>query len=704
MRFIPCRLAALLLPALACAAPDQLVPPGDFVTTRLPFTYILDYNDGDYFSGSYEKYYLEGPPGLLHLGTVTPAHSYFGPAHDGNAALGKKPMPPIEEFVQQYRQRLAEAQRVNDQLRKQGVGKVVAYVCMMTTGGDPDRRLGIWHFYDNWEAFAPFGAGPRPADDPVLWQQRKPDGSEFHFYTKEHYMPMFFRYSNCVNNPGWQAYMKWVIRGAAEARFDGVFVDNAGSQRCYCQYCKAGFEKHLRSRYTPAELKALFADDFSLSADFKGLRGTETLLFWGESIHSFLEMIQVEGTRSANVHVRDTGQAIVGNRPTRFYVFPNGLQGSPLNLEGMFRDCDLGMYENSWGTYGTNPGRTRSHVIAGIYVSHTNDNIFAHRLSAATGAPCRSALLTLGGYPKQEPAWRINPPAAELGQAEAAAFSGGGCFLEYAPKSDPNLAPTRAKYNAFFAAHRNWYEGYWPYGSVGVLTMLSQALSDDRQHVAAAEGVLETLMAGQVLADPIVERELSTDLSRYGTIIVPPLKNLADVWVKKLTDYAAGGGKLIVSTSPDLAKLDHLGRPREAAAVEQLRKLGAALPDDPSELLGPKGALTDLALTDPAKAEFLRAAAYVDDPIKPRRLVLHLVNYDVMLGTKGGQVGALQNLPVRLPLPRGANGSFARARKTTLAVPGAADQPLQFKQTGNRVTFTIPRLDIYAVCLVELEG
>ena len=689
MRAIAVVIAAALLPAFAGAAPEQLVPcasagaPGGFVPTKLPCTYILDYSDDDYFRGDYEQYYLQGPPGLLHMGTVTPAHSYFGPAHDAAAALGKQPFPPLETFVQKYRDRLAEAQRVNDQLRKQGVGKVVAYVCLMTTGGDPDKRTGFWHFYDHWEAFTPLGAGPKPPDDPVLWQQRKPDGSEHHFYTRDHYLPMFFRYSNCVNNPGWQAYMKWVIRGAAEARFDGVFVDNAGSQRCYCKYCQAGFAEHLRSRYTAVELKELFGDDLSLSTDLKGLRGTETLIFWGESIHRFLGMI------------RDEGSKLWGS----FFVFPNGLQGRPLNLEGMFRDCDLGMYENSVGTYGTNPGRTRSHVIAGIYAAHTNDNIFAHQAAAAAGAPCRSALLTRPGYPKTDPAWRMNEPAAELGIAEAAAFSGGGCFLHDSPKSYPDLAPARAKYNAFFATHRSWYEGYWPGGSVGVLTMLSQTLTGDRRHLAAAQSLLETLLAGQVPADPVVEREHNTDLSRYPVLLVPPVTNLPDVWVQKLVAYAQAGGKLLVSQAETTAALDHLGRPRDPAAAAAFRRLGAPLPDDPSDLLGPQGALAGYALTDPTKAEALRAAVYVDSPTQPRRLVLHLVNYDVMLGVNGGQVGALDNVPLRLRLP-----GKQRVRQVTLAVPGGADRLLAFKQAASHATFTVPRLDLYAVCLVELEG
>lgn len=689
MRSLALALLGFVLPALATAAPEQLVPYGPagsadaFIPTKLPLTYILDYNDADYFSGNYEQYYREGPPGLLHMGTVTPAHSYFGPAHDAAAAMGKQPQPPVEQFVQKYRARLAEAQRLNDQLRKQGVGKVVAYVCLMTTGGDPDKRTGFWHFYDNWEAFTPLGAGPKTADDPVLWQQRRPDGSEHHYYTKGHYLPLFYRYSNCVNNPCWQQYMRWVIRGAAEARFDGVFVDNASSEHCYCQYCRTGFEQHLRSRYTPGEIRELFGDDLSLATDGKGLRGAESAIFWGESIHRFLGMIREEGSK-----VRGS-----------FFVFPNALQGRPLNLEGMVRDCDLGMYENSVGTYGTNPGRTRSHVIAGIFVSHINDNIFAHQVSAAAGAPCRSALLTRPGYPKADPAWRMNAPTAELGLAEAAAFSGGGCFLHDAPRVRPDLAPARTRYNAFLAGHKSWYEGAWPCGSVGVLTMLSAPLLGDRQHVTAAESALETLLAGQIPADPVVERELGTDLSRYPVLIVPPVASLPEAWLQKLTAYARAGGRLIISRHPATATLDQIGRLRDPAAVAAFCKLGTALPDDLAELSGRQGPLADYVLTDPAGAAALRAAVYADSPTRPRRLMLHLVNYDVMLGVQGGQIGTLTSLPLRLRLP-GAR----KVRKVTLAVPGASDAPLAFRQAADRVTFSLPRLDIYAVCLVELEG
>lgn len=672
----------ILLPALACAAPEQFVPTTDFIPTQLPFTYVMDYSDGDYFSGSYEKYYERGAPGLLHMGTVTPAHSYFGPAHDANAALGKAPMPPIADFVQKYRERLAEAKRVNDQLRRQGVGKVVAYVCLMTTGGDPDRRLGFWHFYDNWDAFAPLGAGPKPPEDPVQWQQRKPDGSEHHYYTKEHYIPMFFRYSNCVNNPYWQTYMMWVIRGAAEAGFDGVFVDNAGSMRCYCEHCRSGFSEHLRSRYTAAEIKDLFADDLSLAADLQGLRGTETQIFWGESIHSFLEMIRAEGSRLRG----------------SFYVFPNILQGRPTNLQGIARDCALGMAENSIGTYGTHPGRTRSHVIAGIHVAHTNDNMFAHQVSAAAGARCRSALLTRPGYPKTSPAWQMNVPSAELGVAEAAAFSGGGCFLHRPPKNDPDFDAARDKYNKFFAEHKDWYEGYWPAAPVGVLAMLSQALTGDRPHVGAAQGLLETLQSAGLAADPVVERSLPTDFSRYRFLLVPPVKNLPETWVRKLSEYARGGGKLIMSQDPATAALDHLGRPRDEAALAAFRKLAEPLPAAPADLLGPQGPLSQFAILGHPQADGVRCAVYADHPSAPKRMTLHLVNYDVMLGVKGGQVGALDRVPVRLTLPDGR-----RAQRVTVAVPGGADQVIPCKQDGSRLSFTLPRLDITAVCLVELE-
>ena len=67
---------------------------GEFTERRtsLPFTYVLDY-DGDHLGNpKYIEQVRMGPPYLLHLGTDTPCHSYFGAAFDGGrmrAALEK---------------------------------------------------------------------------------------------------------------------------------------------------------------------------------------------------------------------------------------------------------------------------------------------------------------------------------------------------------------------------------------------------------------------------------------------------------------------------------------------------------------------------------------------------------------------------------------------------------------------------------------
>jgi hypothetical protein len=77
------------------------------------------------------------------------------------------------------------------------------------------------------------------------------------------------------------------------------------------------------------------------------------------------------------------------------------------------------------------------------------------------------------------------------------------------------------------------------------------------------------------------------DLSRYRFLLVPPLKNLPEAWVRKLSDYARGGGKLIMSPDPATAALDHLGRPRDEAALAAFRKLGTPLPQAPADMLAP---------------------------------------------------------------------------------------------------------------------
>ncbi len=63
---------------------------------------------------------------------------------------------------------------------------------------------------------------------------------------KRCYNGAYYRWMPCINAPGFEPYLKKMIRIAlAEGGFDGVMLDNAFAPPCYCPRCRALFREHL---------------------------------------------------------------------------------------------------------------------------------------------------------------------------------------------------------------------------------------------------------------------------------------------------------------------------------------------------------------------------------------------------------------------------------------------------------------------------
>ncbi len=683
--------------ALCHAAPDNMLSTFDYVPTQVPFTHILDYG-GVLGSEEYVAALQQGPPYLITHHELTITHPYFGPMCDLGRIRAGEPEISGEEAAEKYRQNRERVEAYIAAAHDAGVKVVTSYICLMTTGGEPDRRLGLWRFWDNWDAFDEFNLPPEPAD-PLTWQQRKPDGSEHHFYTKDHpaYKPMF-RYSNCVNNPDYQAWHRWVVEEAARAGLDGVFVDNGGSLRCYCDHCRAGFDEWLRDRYTPAEIAELFGGDTSMQANLSAgdLRLAETQLFWQESIHKHLQRI------------RGWGAAIRGN----FYVYPNGLHGRAHYMATRFRDADLGMDENSSGDFGGHPGIARRHVVAGLYMRNVNQNMMSFRWAPAIGANCRVSMMSYSGYPKRdEPNLGPNVNVGVLGLAEAAAFGGGGTYLMYRPTGHTWMAPVREEMNAFFARNADLYADHYPWGQVAIFAPALPTYFGDRTVEETARVSLDVLSAHGLLVDLLTEGTISPEaLARYQLVVVPRVRILSDAQMQALVGYTNAGGRLVI-VGDDTATRDRLGRNRPDEARAQLLQAAAVVLPGTLTALEADGAIelpapvrdqeagdAGGAAGGAAGGDLLRFAAYVDDWARPRELTVHCVNYDVDIGTVNDRVGSHEDLRLRIPLPAGM-----RATAATLHAPGAEDVTLPISAAPGVAEVTLPRLDIYAFVALELE-
>ncbi len=240
---------AFVVGPLICAAGPYGVPTvvQDYTIrakTSPPFTYCIWYlgnpEDAEFLSGL-----AASPPDLFHLGFHIPFKGMLGPTY-GHELFTNEILPPEEVGREVVRVR-----RILLKVRGAGVHTVIPYVLTMAFFGSHEDRTGFFKFYDHWEDYASFGLGPKPAADPVLWQQERaprPLSEEW---------PGTLVYEPCVNHPGWQRYLDVVVRELAKAGYDGMFFD-VNTLYCYCPYCEAAFDVYLLDKHGQAGLQEGF--------------------------------------------------------------------------------------------------------------------------------------------------------------------------------------------------------------------------------------------------------------------------------------------------------------------------------------------------------------------------------------------------------------------------------------------------------------
>lgn len=661
-----------------------------------PITYVLDYGPQHIDRPEYLEAVASGPPTLLHLGKDVPFTHQWGPIQalgGENQAFGKgehiRRLSPDET-----RERIRSLTTMIEGLHRAGVAMVMPYICAMTLSGHHERRTGFWEFYDHWDDYAALGIGPKPPADPITWMQRRPDGTLHHFYTYEgDFYPPYetnHRYAACVNNPHWRAWLLKVTEFAARCGCDGVFVDNAGSQRCYCETCRRLFPEFLRKRYRSEEIRALFGENPTLETKTEGLLWVETQRFWKESLHAHLAAIREAGER-----VRGRG---------KFFVFPNGGEHRPEDLGSTYRDADFLMFERSIGEYGTHPGTVRVPVTPDIAVREVNDNIFAYKITRAQGGRTQPIVLTRAGYPRRLPWAEMTPDSAILGMAECAAFAGGGGFL--VPPKWADFAPALKQCRAFFEGRRDVYEGVEPWAPVGIAALGEQKLYGNNAHIEGVRQVTRALLEAHVLFDYVPEGRLTVKgLAGYRTLILPGVEVMDPEAARAVREYVrAGGSALVIGQAPskDL-RLQPLAEtlPAPASAEVEAKKEGGG-----TWVLAPRmrpgryvarwlamASAEDLALApgaSPARFNAFRG---------PGRLLLHAVNYGVPLGLPAAPAGPAPEMRLRVPLPAGTRAVSVRAFDPEQ--PQAAE--VEGVMRDGRCELTLSGLRVYRVLEIRLE-
>ena len=664
--------------------------------SRLPVDVVLDYNyQGGHFNNGagaplyplnadYWPRFVEevrkAPPDILIVGKEAPFTHSMGPI----ASYGgeNQTFPTLQGkdaryllTPEQLRLKIAAIQRFVDEAHKAGVKRIAPYVSLITMFGDAEKRNGFWEFYDHWDEYAKeFALGPLPASDPIEWCQRDAEGKVYFKWGphEPHYEP-FTRYTVCANNPDWQQWARCFTRWIAKCGYDGLWIDNAVEQRCYCRHCQA-LAKELGSPLMPPT--------GVLTDQEKMMRNRAAQAAWLQGHLRLWDELRREGDR-----IRPGFQIYVN-----YIELPDNPDVTDHADLCMIEHCWLGVARLLWpgglwtASYPAMPdinvlnNRTRPCPEARIF-----DNVWAHQFSfAMRGA--RGVHWMYGGPAKGgAPAFEHNADSALLALAEAAAFGGGNAVSvatsDPYSKLDANTGATAARMNffkGFLPRHRELYAGLRPAGDAAILVFPNQRV----EWLIGAQRIHEALQWRGLLCAVLDGDRVDQEILRgFRRVIVPGQPALPD-WMAKMD--------LVRDTDPITAS-----DCRAVTDAYQHKKPIPPLRDTTTARLCREKLAPEVAVFGP-DVKNVQAALWAGNGV----LVLHVLNYSVPIGRGNeGKVEPDRELQIRLRLP-------APVRRITAVRAWSPDREsavdLKFTQEGDRLSLPLPQLRVYEVCEIEM--
>lgn len=646
-------------------------------TATVPYTYVIDYAVDHLGNENYVRAIREGKPQLLHTFADTPLNSWAGNAiqiageefHHISADEMPSRISALKGFVRQAHEAGAE--------------RMIPYICTMIMVGNAETRDGFWKLYDNWEAFEPFGIGPKPETDPLEWLQTG---------AKKLKAERMYHHEPTIHHPAWRRYLTACTDLVAQCGYDGTFLD-VNALVSYHEVDRRAFAEYLADRYSNDEFAEFFeissAEEARLGKPGDGLLWFETCRFRACAMGKLFAELRNVGRR----HVENFF-VIVNNSPmstiNAFYARRNCGHG----LAYVHSSCEAVMFEEM-----QQPGR--------FGIDRLCDSILQFKYALAHGATGATLLYNAADH-----------DGNMLSNAEAAA-GGGGAFVQ------PGLGRTEEMplWGEWFRKHAAMYENKESVHHVGVLFFAEQMYWEDRSHVESVYRLRLALSDNHILFDFLVEPHFEpADLASFEAIIVPHVQYMSREQTATLVSYLARGGRILLigecgvydehgrrserSLREVLGEhkdqvlfcdeLDALvpsrGREQYELPEEELNAWGTgppALPDRVATveeaqsarkypLVGVLDKLTGrrLAFLSDGAPYTLRGNAYTD--ATDGRILIHLVNYDlpVIARGKSGPPRPARNIHVNQPAkrarlwtPDGANGEELLAGAEGIEVP-----------------------------------
>lgn len=722
----------------AAPAEGQL-EPAERGRTSLPATYIIDYATNHLKDRGFVSRVAQAPPQLLHLGHDVPFTGHWGPR--------AVPLPVKDES--QYRQLTPEETRarfrgLKDMVRdlhRAGVDLIFPYIDSQQMGGDLEKRLGFWEFYDAWDKYRAFGIPRRPADDPAEWLQHDPDG-RIHFNNPAaypSYEPQFF-YAPCPNNRHWRKWLEFVVRDIARTGCDGVFVDD-NIIHCYCRDCRENFPRYLRSRYRPEELRSAFG-----TGEVQ-LHSEADKTWWAKKRPEFLEFLASRykpGELEKRFKIADyttpsnldrIGYGFLDGRAREFIAHLQEKYsaeerrrrfGAPdLRLLGIEKPQDrLRWYETqrfwawsiadlllqlkravapenpdfvffpNWGsmqTVGAVDGRRQHGKNVAEWKRGADWMMFEEDYEkgmpgrddsggfTAHGAQYKFSLAS-GARPVVLFAGAHGEANIELAHAEVAA-GGCGAFVQ----SGYEFPEVRRGFRKLYERRPDLFAGYESVAPVALAYFYNQAHFENREHLREVYRLHPALAGKHVLFDFLTEETLDR-LRQYRVVILPSVLYLSRAEERAIAKWAAAGGRLIVPG--ERPRFHEDATPRDTPAFANAS----------ADLAAAYGA--EWRWTQRDDLPGLRANAYWKRDRGRAVVVTHLLSYDV---SKAGEVRPARGVPVSFTLPEGI-GRVRLGRLSMISADSGEAVRVEGELRDGKLSFEAPEVRIYRVVEAVLEG
>ena len=560
----------------------------------------------------------------------------------------------------------------------------------------------------------------------------------------------YYRHFICFNCKAYEDYLKKIVAYAIEhvkgdmILFDGGSFGGEGGA-CHCQRCRKGFTAFLKKKYgrKPKIARERFG--------FSGLshvqpptivpqRPLHTITTVRDPVRQ--EWMEFRCRSFTDFHHRMSRYVKKLNPEVAMLLncgvnstATNGAFYAAVDLPSIASENDVIFDENHEDPYITDDGVLVSHI------PHYKMGRAVNNLVISYQSRCRSARQTTLSIAE----------AMTFNQQTLGEMSGGfSAFLE-----DCTYLNEKKMCIQFFNQHKQLYRDSDVLTNVAVWSSAkSLSLNNVQTHQGLALAV-QTLSQGHVPFDFVLDGDLA-DLSKYDVLVLPDVESMSTAEIGLVEDYVKAGGGVVatektsqfdewhrrrsrgglfgildeVQAAEDIVVFDESGRRltlavttgKGADKAEIRHQVGKGRFAYINEIIRPEPMISyephvwhghansarywrlpknyrqwinavKWASRNRLPIETSAPTSVIVEPLKQRShnlILVHMLNYDL----KGK---APRNIKVSLRLP--ADSSCKTAKQLEL---GKKAKPLTTTKTQGKLSFVVPKLDVYGVVAVEL--